>query len=67
MARYAVINELRRQYPVRLLCRVLEVSQSGFHAWLTREPSARSLARERLKVAAQAAHQRTRRTYGAVR
>jgi transposase-like protein len=32
MARYAMIKELRREYPVRLLCRVLEVSQGGFHA-----------------------------------
>jgi putative transposase len=67
MARYAVIKELRREYPVRLLCRVLEVSQSGFHAWLTRAPSRRARTRERLKVAALAAHQRTRQTYGAQR
>jgi len=67
MARYAVIKELRRDYPVRLLCRVLAVSQSGFHAWLRRAPSARTRSRERLKVAALAAHQRTRQTYGAER
>ncbi len=66
-ARFEMIKELRGEYPVRLLCRVLEVSSSGFHAWLTREPSARSRFRERLKVAAQAAHQRTRQTYGAAR
>ena len=62
-----MIKELRGEYPVRLLCRVLAVSRSGFHAWLTREPSARSRARQRLKVAALAAHQRTRQTYGAER
>jgi putative transposase len=62
-----MIKELRREYPVRVLCRVLEVSRSGFHAWLTRAPSRRALARERLKLAAQAAHQRTRQTYGAER
>jgi putative transposase len=62
-----MIKELRRECPVRLLCRVLEVSRSGFHAWLVRKPSARARARERLKVAALAAHQRTRRTYGAAR
>ena len=60
-----MIKELRGEYAVRLLCRVLEVSRSGFHAWLTREPSARSRLRERLKVAALAAHHRTRQTYGA--
>ena len=62
-----MIKELRGEYPVRLLCRVLSVSRSGFHAWLVREPSARSRFRERLKVAALAAHQRTRQTYGAER
>lgn len=67
MARYAVIKELRRNYPVRLLCRVLAVSQSGFHAWLKRAPSQRARSRERLKLAARAAHDRTRQTYGARR
>ena len=62
-----MIRELRREYPVRVLCRVLSVSCSGFHAWLGREPSPRSRFRERLKVAALAAHTRTRPTYGAER
>jgi putative transposase len=62
-----MIRELRREYPVRVLCRVLAVSASGFHAWLVRKPSARARFRERLKLAAQAAHQRTRQTYGAQR
>jgi putative transposase len=62
-----MIKELCREYPVRLLCRVLGVSASGFHAWLVWKPSARARFRERLKVAAQAAHHRTRQTYGAER
>jgi putative transposase len=62
-----MIKGLRREHPVRLLCRVLAVSRSGFHAWLVCKPSRRSRARERLKVAALAAHQRTRQTYGANR
>jgi putative transposase len=62
-----MIKELRREYPVRLLCRVLGVSASGYHAWLTRAPSQRTLSRERLKLAALAAHRRTRQTYGAER
>jgi putative transposase len=62
-----MIKELRREYPVRVLCRVLVVYRSGFHAWLVRKPSARARFRERLRLAAQAAHQRTRQTYGAQR
>ena len=48
-----MIREVRREYPMRLLYRVLEVSASGFQAWLVRKPSARARLRERLKVAAQ--------------
>ncbi len=62
-----MIKELRLDYPLAVLCRVLDVSPSGYHAWLVRQPSKRTQARERLRVAAQAAHQRTRRTYGAQR
>lgn len=62
-----MIKELRLDYPLAVLCRVLDVSTSGYHAWLVRHPSKRTQARARLKVAAQAAHQWTRRTYGAQR
>jgi transposase InsO family protein len=62
-----VIRELRLDYPLAVLCRELSVSRSGYYAWVVRQPSKRTQARERLKVAAQAAHRRTRRTYGAVR
>ncbi len=62
-----MIKELRCDYPLAVLCRVLSVSPSGYHAWRTRPPSKRTQARERLKLAAQAAHQRARQTYGAVR
>ncbi len=62
-----MIKELRCDYPLAVLCRVLSVSTSGYQAWSTRQPSKRALSRERLCVAAQAAHRRTRATYGAVR
>jgi len=62
-----MIKELGAEYPVRVLCCVLRVSRSGYHAWATRPTSPRAKARARLCVAAQAAHQRTRATYGAAR
>lgn len=62
-----MIKNLRSDYPLTVLCRVLSVSRSGYQAWLVRQPSKRTQARERLKIAAQAAHRRTRATYGAAR
>lgn len=49
------------------MCRTLEVSESGFHAWAIRPLSARKLENARLEVEVLAAHQRTRETYGAER
>jgi hypothetical protein len=43
---------------------VLEVSRSGYHAWRTGRPSTRAQENARLEVAVQAAHVRTRQTYG---
>jgi putative transposase len=62
-----VITELRREYPLHVLRRVLEVSTSGYNAWLRRAPSKRARARARLELAVRAAHQRTRQTHGAAR
>ena len=58
------MRTLRRHYPLSLLCRVLEVSRSGYYAWHTRRPSRRAQENARLEVAIQAAHVRTRQTYG---
>ncbi len=58
------MRELRVHYPVRVLCRMLEVSRSGYHAFVSRGPSRRAQENARLAVAIQAAHVRTRQTYG---
>lgn len=54
----------RRDYPVRLMCRVFEVSPSGFYAWLKRPPSRHARDEARLEVEIRAAHRRTRETHG---
>jgi putative transposase len=46
------------------MCRVLDVSESGYHAWRTRAPSARAQEEKRLEVEISAAHRRTRETCG---
>ena len=58
------MRTLRPHYPLSLLCRVLEVSRSGYYAWCTHRPSKRTQENARLEVAIQAAHVRTRQTYG---
>ena len=62
--RYARIEEWRQHHPVATMCRILEVSESGYHAWRQRPPSARKQENLRLEIEIKAAHQRTRETYG---
>jgi putative transposase len=61
-----MIDTLRREqgFPVAPMCRVLDVSKSGYYAWKNRKPSARNQEEERIKVAIKAAHERGRGTYG---
>lgn len=61
------MKQWRLEYPVEVMARVLDVSRSGFYAWLGRPPSARALEDERLKVAITATHAKTRETYGTKR
>jgi len=58
------MKTLRRHYTLSILCRVFEVSRSGYHAFATRRPSMRARENSRLALAIQAAHVRTRQSYG---
>jgi putative transposase len=49
---------------IPFMCRVLEVSRSGYYAWLARKPSQRAREEMRLEVEIKAAHTRTRETFG---
>jgi putative transposase len=62
-----VIRELRLAYCVSLLCRVLEVTTSGYYAWIKRPLSFRQREEMRLELEIRAAHNRTRQTYGSER
>ncbi len=63
----SALETMRLDYPVALLCRVFEVSPSGFYAWLARKPSRRRQTDERLKIAIKAVHRQIRETHGACR
>lgn len=56
-----------KTFPVGLMCRVFGVSKSGYYAWRKRPPSKRSKENARLAIAIQAAHRRTRESYGPAR
>ena len=62
--KYAVIEDLRLQYPVKELCRQMDISESGYYSWRSRPPSRRRQEDEQLKVVIRAAHKRTRETCG---
>ena len=62
--RFAFIDVEKAWYPIRILCRVLEVSRSGYYAWRTRKPSARALEDEQLRPKVAEAFKTGRGTYG---
>ena len=51
-------------YGVSMMCQVLGVSPSGYYAWASRAPSARSLADAALTERIQRIHEESRATYG---
>jgi transposase InsO family protein len=65
--RFAFIAAEKATFPVRLLCRVLQVSRGGFYAWQTRSPAARGRADERLGLEIAAIHAESRQRYGSPR
>jgi len=58
------MKKLRLHYPIPFMCRMLNVSRSGYYAWRNRPPSRRSLEEARLEAEIKAAHKRTRETCG---
>ena len=64
---YGFVKANRAAYRVATMCRVLEVSRSGFYAWLKRAPSARARANAALLDAIKEIHDESDETYGAPR
>jgi putative transposase len=57
----------KASHPIALLCEVLEVSRSGFHAWQKRAPSPRACQDAALLGLIEPIHRESRRTYGSPR
>jgi putative transposase len=64
---YAFIAAHQQEYPVKTMCRVLSVSQSGFYAWRKRQPSQRQVENAWLTEQIRQAFERGRQVYGSPR
>lgn len=65
--KYAVIQKHRNQYPVKMMCRALNVSRSGYYDWRHRPESARTQRHRELTKKIRSFHHASRETYGAPR
>jgi transposase InsO family protein len=65
--KFVFIAAEKALYPVRLLCTVLEVSRSGFYAWVDRPTPLKTTADARLLLEIRAALVRGRGAYGSPR
>lgn len=65
--RYAQIQQLAAEHPVRMLCGLLGVSRSGYYEWRGRGPGRRQQEDARLAPQIEALFLEKRRTYGRVR
>ena len=65
--RFAFIAKHRHIWPVSWLCEALEVSRSGFRAWINRPTSTREIHDARLVMAIETSFKASDRTYGARR
>jgi putative transposase len=65
--RYAFIAAHVSRFPMRLMCRTLAVSRSGYYAWRKRRPSNRSIRNHLLLQRIKEVHKKSRKTYGSPR
>ena len=62
--KYAWINDRRDEFPVKAMCKVLEVSRSGFYKSLHAQPSERALRSQRIRDQVKRLHAESHGTYG---
>lgn len=65
--KYSFIAEHRQEYCVKTMCRVLEVSVSGYYAWCHRCPSTHSQVDEDLSQQIEQVYRTHRQVYGSPR
>lgn len=62
-----MIERCREAFPIRMMCRCLEVSASGYYDWRDRPPSARAVDNQRLLTRIEALHAESDGVLGAGR
>jgi len=65
--RYQFIQQHQGQFCIAVLCRVMNVTRSGYYAWKKRIPSTRQDENARLTEKIQVIFEKSRRTYGSPR
>lgn len=65
--KYAWIRQHHKAFPVVVLCRTLEVSTSGYYAWIDRKPSLRAQRTARIEQAVERVHAASHGIYGSVK
>ena len=65
--KFAFIERHRDAFSIVQMCEILRVSNSGFYAWLEREPGRREQENRCLTEQIRVLHQRSRQTYGSPR
>jgi putative transposase len=65
--RFQFIEDHRSEFPVKLMCKELKVSKSGYYAWRGRPPSKREMANRELRGKIQAVFSASNETYGSPR
>ena len=65
--KYQAIGDHANRFPVRLMCRALQVSSAGYYAWGQRPESHRAQRNRALIERIRVLHAQSRRTYGSPR
>jgi putative transposase len=65
--KYTVIQQHRSHYAIRMMCRVLSVSSSGYYDWRSRPESARAQRHRQMTEKIRYFHEISRQTYGSPR
>jgi len=65
--KYAFVRAHDKEFPVKRMCQVLEISRSGYYDWRGRERSERSRHDEVLLTEIRKIHEQTKEAYGAIK